>query len=73
MQSKLCYLNRANLKLDSIKELLLKVDGQVEEFIVYQSRMLSSALEKYTFSDEQKKCLEFLLLEEYIKDNKLPF
>lgn len=64
MKSKLCMI-------DIIRNRLKQIDSQVEEFILYQNRMLSRMYDECEFSDEQKQELESLLLEKYL--DGLPF
>jgi len=65
-KSKLCHVNSIRIRLN-------QVDGQIEEYIEYQNGKLMDICEEFEFSEEQKKEIKKLLLENYIKKYDLPF
>lgn len=72
-KTRICYLDRIKSKADNI---ILSADflqKEIDKFITYQNRIYVSTIEKFNFSDEEKKALESLLFSKYEEFELLPF
>jgi|LGOV01.1.fsa_nt_gb hypothetical protein len=76
--SKLCsFSDEASTNLISLRketskslEAIIKLEKILNEFTIYQNRMIVSMYETFTFTDIQKKAIETLL---YSENDDLPF